>query len=349
MYETVYEYIKFIENILVEDNHFNELSYVNKIVRNPNKVFCEDNMDIYKKNSKKKPLIYRLFGIPTIYQSDLGLKISKGTCFNSVFDSKIYNFYRADLMHYTTYRFGFNVNNFNKESVHDLLNKIGNDKKTLGITLIGNCNTKICKLMVNATYRISKVIDSIRKEEYVISRKKEYIHEKFLPIFLPLRSQYLGPIKMGTLHSNNDTDKHQAMINKIIRHYYSPSMSKEPFAKNLFDCIVDISLYHYFVCKDEYNLAFSCKSGKDRTSIADAINKATIAHVIIDDIRDPRKVDRNKIKTMCKYYLLIGLLIAYYSTSLFGLKLITIPTARYILTDHEYNFFLGIYSKKQHH
>jgi hypothetical protein len=345
MYETVYDYIKFIEKILVEDKHFSELSYINKIVRNPNKIFCKDNMDIYRKNSKKKPLIYGLFGIPTRYQSDLGYKISKGTCFNSVFDPRIYNFYRIDLLHYTTYRFGFNVDNFNKESVHDLLHKINNDKKTLCITLIGNCNTNICKVMVNATYRMSKAIDSIRKEEYVISRKKEYIHEKFLPIFLPLRSQYLGPLKMGTLHSSNDTDKHQTMINKIIKHYYTDSSS---IAKNLFDCIVDISLYHYFVCKDEYNLAFSCKSGKDRTSIADAINKATIAHVIKDDVSDPRQVDRSKIRFMCKYYLLIGLLIAYYSTSLFGLKLKTIPTARYILTDHEYNFFLGIYSKKQH-
>ena len=115
--------------------------------------------------------------------------------------------------------------------------------------------------------------------------------------------------------------------------------------KTTFESIVKVSEHYYTALIQDYILCYHCKSGKDRTSIFDAVVQATFYY-----IKNTRKLADEKIKSsdyeairlLSQKFLMFGFIPAYYGTGFIGLKLGSNPDlATYILGKDLYKFYLG--------
>jgi hypothetical protein len=109
--------------------------------------------------------------------------------------------------------------------------------------------------------------------------------------------------------------------------------------KKTFESIVNFTKFFYKNLKDDYILMFHCKSGKDRTSVFDAIIQATLQYITKgDETGDEMEI----IKKYSQKFLIFGFIISYYGTGNVGLKLNNIPAAKYILDNKSiFDFYKG--------
>lgn len=244
-----------------------------------------------------------------------------------------------------TYRFGTNIsfidsaNTFNKlENGVEYIKKSLGLKKTLCVSLISMCNNKVaCNLATNVSGIHRKVKISLTEPE-VLERLRMLQDSNFIVVSFPLSTPIKGVVKLFDIEKYKTEHMHE---NDHLTELYSLIDTSDP--KSTFESIVKIVLYYLVVMKKEgYELCFHCKSGKDRTSVFDAVTQATIKW-----FRTKKRTTLNdggfeEIRLSSQKYLFYGLQIAYYGTSFVGLKLNSIPVAKYILDSHElYNFYSG--------
>ncbi len=292
-------------------------------------------------NSLKKehfgPLKYHIHNSDLIYTSvdGLNLGISKGTSFqNLVFP----NFYRIDQKinssKVTTFRVGM-TNNVTKKDLVNLSNIIYNNRPVkndgpslIVLSLLGLCNTKVCKIarFLANMHLLPQSVGSSLNEDHSI--RLEQLTKQILPLFIPIRPQSIkiGPIKIGLSNSDKipiadrPDDTHHTNLKKLL------DLSS---TKNMFRSIVDIGNYYYSI-RDQYNLLIHCRSSKDRSGVVDSILHATFNCIVTK-----KKVDYNYIRKTSKDFLSPSLIIAYFSTGIYGLKLKQLSLAHYILSDKE--------------
>lgn len=259
------------------------------------------------------------------------------------------NFYTCKNGDITTHRFGTNIsledNNqaFNTkiktENGIDIIKKKIGANKILCISLISMCNNEI------ACNDISKYLASMKKkaeisliEPSILKHLMDNSTNDFKVISFPLSN----PSKIGNIINMFNFNKYKKQIinektdDKIKEIYNLIDVSSK---ESTFKSIVDVVKYYYDNMKDTYVLCFHCKSGKDRTSVFDAVVQATIAH-----LHSGKNIDYDSIKTESQKYLWYGLQIAYYGTGFVGLKLDSIPVAEHILgprNSNLYSFYSG--------
>jgi hypothetical protein len=306
------------------------------ISRNPD---YDSAMALFKKESKTtKPLVYNIHNSKLVYSAMNGSGIAKGTCFK---DIVFPNLYRVDQyvngQKITSYRCGM-TNRCKSKDLKVLVKTINNNRKPLTyrgqkkedklivISLLGYCTTRACsivKKLAKTNILPDAVTDSIN-EDSIISEIQETT--SLLPLFVPIRPQSIKvagfTIKLSKdrPEARDDDDPHYKIMNDMI------SMNN---AKSVFRSIVNIAEYYYGI-KDRYNLLVACRSGKDRTTIVDAIVRATF-----NCLMTKRKVDYEYIRKTSKEFINPGLVIAYFSTGAYGLKIKQLSLAHYILSNKE--------------
>ncbi len=265
------------------------------------------------------------------------------------------NFYKCNNGDVTTYRFGTNIsledNNqaFNtkiktENGIDIIKNQIGANK-ILCISLISMCNNII------ACNDISKYLISMKKkaeisliEPSILDHLMEKSTDDFKVISFPLsdKTKTMGIAKIDMFNFNKYKETKTKNNNDVINSIYNLIDISSP--KSTFESIVNVVKYYYDNMK-EYTLCFHCKSGKDRTSVFDAVVQATIAHLRNKDSGISgifSNSNYESIRTESQKYLWYGLQIAYYGTGFVGLKLDSIPVAKYILNSGSlYKFYSG--------
>lgn len=279
----------------------------------------------YHSSTHKKPLTYYFDKFSICYKGvdykrvgdkKVGTRsISKGTMFKNE-DIPVVNLYeivtKCGKISFPTVRYGTPMNKDPAATVNYIKKLYPNSKI---VSLLGNCEGVICKTM----FKGMGLIDDLAKEP-AFSEIEKKLGVSIFPI---------GQYGMG---ANSSTSMNNS----------SP--------KETFKSIVNLSVEHYLSCMNgnPYVLAFHCKSGKDRTSVFDAINKATYFYLcnrttnrrINNQLTDH---DYESIRQLISLFLLFGLIIAYNSTGLIGLKIYSNPVARYVLDHNSYAFFKGVY------
>lgn len=350
---TVYKisdnYIQHIEDML--ENGIHDLSIIDiPSLKNIEKMYgikfptFKNCNYVKKKIYKKTPnLKFRILNSELVYSAADNTKIAKGTCFDNM---KIYNFYKTKMScngeNIVTYRYGTDINNFNdiKDFEHVFRASKGNTSMPfININLMGLCNTKSCKRISNL--KLPKVVrDSLRENRIIdIEKNSNRIPKnnfKFYTLIFPVRPQSFFNIKIGdpTLENLHKTD--DLCFNDMLDIVHKMKLS----GSSMFKIIVDIFVHYYFNCHKTHNLGIHCKSGKDRTSIIDAIQKATFYYLMNSR---SNKIDYETIREFVPYYLIVGLVIAYRSTGVIGIKLKRLPLAKFILNKQQIDFFAGVY------
>jgi len=266
----------------------------------------------------------------------------------------VVNMYRIQQIQPThkieTFRFGTPVNHF--DSINSIIREIKNTRPTMKknlicISLLSPCNSAACKSLAMVAKPLAVVHSlfekghSATKENRIVnmelqSNGKKFGGIRFFSVLFPMSSQeYTGvghqtmPIRLKTFLYEKEKILKDNKKNHHIRALYDciENSSFEDGQKG-FESIVKIAKYYYRHLKDDYMLAYHCKSGKDRTSIFDCIMQATF-------LACSQKVPENYefIRQKCKWFLIFGFIIAYNSTAVIGLKLKNITIAQYIFHD----------------
>jgi len=209
-----------------------------------------------------------------------------------------------------TYRFGIPNKDtpINIEGIVDTLKDKDKDKDKDCIIL--------CLLTENLSPE-NKTVQQIKKYNNLDTNKKC----NFIFLQLDQGNPYLIPTSLGI---KNPTDTCNEIIKIICKHmslwdiiYYG---NMDVFLK----IIADITKYKYF---NDFILGYHCKSGKDRTSVCDAIVQATFFY-----IRKQKKINKEyeftpeDYKTIKQYalsFLYYGYFILFYNYGLLGFKFST--------------------------
>lgn len=277
--------------------------------------------------------------------------IAKGTCFAN---ERIFNLYQCTNGSIQTYRFGFGIKNafdeYSEDSpatdftnilidrIHEFSSGIrrafGIHKKLICISLLTPCNTLACKaIKVGSKLLPKEAYFSFLENSIIDTENKRFndMHDIFINV--PLSSSKGFLFKSGT-ESLNPASDFQSRIN-----ISSP--------KETFESLVKIAILYYFNYSSTHLLCYHCKSGKDRTSMCDAIVQATIYYIetekSIKDATDEPTVDMyEQIRKYTIYFLLYGYVITFYSTGIPGIKMGNLPVSKYVLGDSDYyQFFSG--------
>jgi hypothetical protein len=361
------KYIDDIEQMLIS-GHIKNIPSIKDLKKKTGMKFprvkdCPIVIDMYNKLHNRPAPVYNILGSRLVYKSPKGTMIPKGTCF----PESVLNFYKSELTvgtdTITTYRFGTHNHHF--KSIDDFkkvfvksAGKKELKKPFINISLLGLCNTSPCDTLAKSS-RLPTFAREAFRENSIINIEKNYNKSlnslsqtrsrsafRFETIFIPIRPQKFLGKTWGLMDKENldsiDFDKHfnnmRMMAVKGI---------KDPIGENTFKTLVNIFAYHFNFCKNEYNMGFHCRSSKDRTSVLDAIAKATYYYLMTQKQKSPDKkviIDYKKIRKLVPYFLLIGLIIAYRSTRVVGLKIKLLPLAKYLLEPKLIEFFSGVYA-----
>ncbi len=339
----------------------------NKPIKGTANEIFQHALDYYENHKTIPSKPYRIEGTSTIKYSakneDKDVMIAKGT-FYLKNKPQIVNFYQVLPKHkmsvIETFRFGTPVNYFNK--ISEIVNRVEEfdtkKKNIITVSLLSPCNNKVCKSfekIAKIGSRVSNLLKkglSATKENQIIEMELNACGKKFgknkdityNTILLPLSSQtYTGvgsqyiPTTVNTYLYEKKRYKSKVKDKKVKEIYDLIEVENDPTGENSFKSIVRIALYYYINLKNNYILTYHCKSGKDRTSIFDSICQSTFyylsKHKNITEISHLNEEIYENVRNYAKKFLLYGLLIAFYSTSVVGLKLKNIPVAKYMFRD----------------
>lgn len=260
-------------------------------------------------------------------------------------NNELVNFYRSRMcrpgMYIDCLRFGIPVVNF-KQHIKNMISKINSSRKrSIVVSLLSDCNHKLCSLFEKspnkALYLAQFVEPKIVKEE-----KFQMCGNRLIaPIFLHLS----GFPKIGAFPSrNNLTRLNEWCLEEFgipILNQFENVNSTRP--EILFKTIVDIAAVYFmlnFHGRHEYQLVIHCRSGKDRTSVVDAIVKATHEFMFYNEFNRLQN-DYEQIRRRVSFWIVFGLVIANRYTGGFGLKLDYIPLARYVFDRETFDYLRG--------
>lgn len=295
--------------------------------------------------------------------------ISKGTWSGD----PIVNFYQCNRpdLGISTYRFGTNItvskttgfnHNLNINIITSEIRKF-TKQKVLCFSLLSPSNkNKLIKGLVASINTKAKVTE---QEPYILDFELENSTYNHVFISFPLSSSSKG-IKLF----DYSEFKKSIQKNDISAKFYELIDVRTP--KSTFESIIKITVLFYNEYKDEYALAYHCKSGKDRTSMFDAVVQATLTYLNkikkqqrgetttelfglwpvsfglwpVSSSKVTLKIgdkDYEKIRKLACKFMMFGYLIGYYGTGYFGLKIgSNRKLAEYILQSTSlYDFYFG--------
>jgi len=316
-----------------------------------------------KSDNKKFFLYARYFYYKNLHNRDFELTsnilsysaghnkyIARGTCFGN---DRVFNFYQCTNGDIKTYRFGFSIKNafddfdFTKvvvEKINEFKSFFEKHnpfhrKKLICICLLTPCNTGICKLVEKGSKALPKeAYLSFMENKIIDAENKAFNDLGDVFINLPLSSS-----KSGTLFNSGTKSVVSDSITSEFENLAIVSNSAQ--GQTTFESIVNIALLYYKKYKNSHYLCYHCKSGKDRTSVCDAVVQATFYYIRENGyIEIPNEAVYNEIRQLSRYFLLYGFIITFYSTGIPGLKMNNMPVAEYILgprSGNLYKFFLG--------
>lgn len=370
-------YIHQLKEKLYKDLFTTSLPALNKppIQNSAEKIF-DHAMEYYQEHDKvpaKKYKIDTKKSIEYVAKNDKGksVGIAKGT-FYLKYHPEIVNFYQistklGNIPMIQNYRFGTPVNTF--QHIHRIVEQVEKmkpkKKNLIVFSLLSPCNNKICKSFEVVAKHGSKFSGLLKKglsatkEEIIIQKELNACGKKFgnihyNTILFPLSSQvYTGvgssliPIGVNTFQYDKISYQKKIKDLKVKKIYDLIHLEKDPSGEMAYQSIVRIACYFYHHLRDQYMMAYHCKSGKDRTSIFDSIQQATYYYVSQKkEIKGPEDLtsqNYEEIRHLAQKFLMYGLIIAFNSTSVVGLKLKNIPVARYMFHDNKELFsrFIG--------
>ncbi len=291
---------------------------------------------------------------------------------------EIVNFYQvlAKYGKYTieTFRFGTPIDCF--KNVQSIINHIKQfkvkKKKIITFSLITPCNTAFCRYISSLLKKRAKMSDLLRSgyhatlENKIIEKELDSSNKKiggfeYNSIILPLSSQVYSGVGHNILMNpklyEHEKELYQKNIKdeKVRKIYdfidYNNHQNDKIKGEHLYKSIVQICVYYFLYLKNDYIVTYHCRSGKDRTSVFDAILQSVCYH--LSNMKSSSNLERNLfilndhfyevIRDYTKHFLLYGLIVAYQSTGIVGLKLKNIPVAKYIFHDDKnlFNKFVG--------
>ena len=271
--------------------------------------------------------------------------ISKGTWSGE----PIVNFYeckRFDTLsnyfqnvHLSTFRFGTNITvsrstGFNHNmNINLITDKIGTKKKILCFSLLSPLNENI--KIQNLAAKLNKKVQVTSFESKILNYELNNSNDKITFISFPLS---YNKRKGLTLFDYQKFKKTITKTTDTADQFYN--LIKLNDAKSTFESIVNVVVLFYNKYKNDYVLAYHCKSGKDRTSIFDSVVQATLMY--LEKLKTYSSVNYEEIRINACKFMMFGFLIGYYGTGYFGLKLgSNKPLAKYILEQSLYNFYFG--------
>jgi hypothetical protein len=309
--------------------------------------FFSKALDYYTSSSKQiYPYMIDGKGTTVTYVGEFDNRISPGTFAIRLIDPppQIVNFYmvKHGLNRIRTFRFGTPVFQFHeiKEIVKRIYEFSKKEKEIICISLLSPCNSigcrafgKISKTMKNYVglmqkgYTATLEDNVIRIEQRASSLPGTTFHSILFPLsnILYKNIPFIHTYVYDTIALK---DMVQARELKVI--YDKINVTD---AQSQFESIVRIAHYYYTSLQDRYELSYHCKSGKDRTGIFDAIVHSTFYYIYTTNVVDESRIDYEFIRNLAKKFLYYGLVVAFYSTGVIGLKLKNIPIARYIFHD----------------
>lgn len=372
-------YIQHLKDKLYKDLFKTTLPKLKKsLLKESPEEILDHAMEYYKKHNQikaKKYIINKVSNIQYIAKNEEGksVEIAKGN-FYLKHKPQIVNFYQISTKLPNTsviknYRFGTPVHSFKDISkiVEDIEEFLPTKKNLIVFSLLSPCNNKICKSFSNIAKKGSEVSNLLKKgfsattEDKIIQKElkasgkifgKKRLH--YNTILFPLSSKkYTGVgsqlimTDVDVFHYDKEAYKKKIKDPKVKKIYDLIQLDNDPSGKLAFESIIRIACYFFHFLRKEYILAYHCKSGKDRTSIFDAIQQATYyyinQHKEIQSPGDLTSMDFEEIRHLAQKMLMYGLIIAFYSNGAVGLKLKNIPVAKYIFYDNEelYHRFIG--------
>jgi hypothetical protein len=322
-------------------------------------------MEYYKKYQNEKPIKYTIDKKSKIQyeaknEEDKIISIAKGT-FYLQYKPSIVNFYEVSSNYhgkrFETYRFGTPLHYFQdvKDIIHHFKQFQSTKKKFISISLITPCNTPFCR-MIHKTFKhiqdVAKPLHSAYHstlEQNIIQLELKannhiFSNITYYTILFPLTQQKYEGIGHRLLPDTSiykyNKSKYKQMVQdkKVAKLYDFIHLDETSDGKTGFESIVQMTCYYYLHLRQKYALGYHCRSGKDRTSVFDAIVQSTFYH--LSSLKNFKKMDDiddmfyQKIKEYSKKFLMYGLIIAFYSTGIVGIKLKTIPVAKYIFDDN---------------
>ena len=341
----------------------------------PEEIF-DHAMEYYKEHNQikaKKYIINKVSNIQYIAKNEEGksVEIAKGT-FYLKHKPQIVNLYEIStklkgISLFQNFRFGTPVYTFKHiAKIAEEIQQFQPKKKNLIVfSLLSPCNNKICKsfsVVAKKGAKFSGLLKkglSATKEEVIIQKELQASGKKigtfnYNTILFPLSSQvYSGvgskliPVGVDTFIYAKDEYKKKIKDPKVKKIYDFIHLENDPSGKMAFESIIRIACYFFHFLRKDYILAYHCKSGKDRTSIFDAIQQSTYyyinQHKEITGPDDLTLTDYEEIRHLAQKFLMYGLIVAFNSTSVVGLKLKNIPVAKYIFHDNKelFNRFIG--------
>lgn len=364
--KTFYDtYIQDLKDKLYKDLFTTSLPKIKKHDIKDDSERIYDAIQYYKNHYEEKPKKYKINQKSTIQylaktKEDKIVSITTGT-FSLQYKPTIVNFYEVISNYhgkkFITYRFGTPLHYFH--DVQDIITHFkqfqSTKKKFISISLITPCNTPFCKA-VHSTFKhiknfakpIHSAYDSTLENKIIDIELKANNH-KFLgityyTILFPLTQQHYKGVgyrlisDTGIYKFNKKKYKQMIKDKKVAKLYDFIHLDETSDGETGFKSIVQMTSYYYLHLRQKYALGYHCRSGKDRTSVFDAIVQSTFYYLSslkhfskIDDINDTfYKI----IREYSKKFLMYGLIIAFYSTGVVGLKLKTVPIAKYIFEDN---------------
>jgi hypothetical protein len=353
-----------------------------KLIKAPLKESPEDifdhAMENYKEHNRIKPKKYKIKGLSNIEYSAKNdqkktVGIAKGT-FYLKYKPQIVNFYQIssklpNIPVIKNYRFGTPVHSFKHISkiVEHIEEFSPTKKRVIVFSLLSPCNNKICEsfsVVAKKGANVSSLLKqglSATTEEQIIQKElnacskvfgKKKLH--YNTILFPLSSKKYSGVgsqlivaDVDVFHYDKEAYKKKIKDPKVKKIYDLIQLDNTSSGQLAFESIIRIACYFYHFLRKEYIFAYHCKSGKDRTSTFDAIQQATYyyinQHKEIQSPGDLTSTDFEEIRHLSQKFLMYGLIIAYNSTSVVGLKLKNIPVAKYIFHDNTELFdrFIG--------
>jgi len=330
----------------------------NNNIKNLGQIFAKYYCEHSKKLSTYKINDHRTITYDKI--TDGAFSINK--CLNEKIDNDILSMYKIENNGITTFRFGTPLDEFkytygskagiiSKKKDPDygtfnhIIEKVGDNKSIISISLLHLLKFKIIGSQESKQKKITDAENDFNKKQ-----QNNDENARYYTVFFPIGK------KTTIIGSTKDLNEKQPIDDKNLKIVQCFNKIKQytppPYAdaKKQFRAIVKIAKFYKDVGKDYFTLIYHCKSGKDRTSVFDAIVQATIYHFIdqssitssIKDYKHSIKgSDYLQIKILSRKFLIYGLIITYKSTGIVGMKLSTtygsIPVGNYLFESNEYD------------
>lgn len=323
-------------------------------------------MEYYKEHDQIKPKKYKIDKRSNIQytaknEDGKSVEIAKGT-FYLKYKPEIVNLYEIStkldgIALFRNFRFGTPTVSFQHIlKITEGIQQFHPKKKNLIVfSLLSPCNNKICKSFSVVAKHESTFSGLLKKtlsattEEKIIQKELQASGKKiggfhYNTILFPLSSQaYAGmgsaliPVGVNIYQYNKHLYQKKIKDPKVKKIYELIHLQDDPSGQKAFESIIRIACYFFHFLRKDYILAYHCKSGKDRTSIFDSIQQSTYYYLNQHkEIKSPDELasnDYEEIRHFAQKFLMYGLIVAFNSTGVVGLKLKNIPVAKYIFHD----------------